>query len=110
MGSTDCVLVMTTWPADASAAAFATMLVQEGLAACVNLQADMDSIYTWKGKVEQDRERQVLIKTTVDRLPALEARIGELHPYELPELVAIPIVAGSRAYLDWVREATSDAR
>jgi periplasmic divalent cation tolerance protein len=67
----------------------------------------MDSVYQWKGRIVHDRERQVVIKTTADRVPALAARVRELHPYELPEFLVIPVADGSESYLAWVRESTA---
>lgn len=104
---TDCVLVWTTLGVDADAAAFAKTLVAERLAACVTAQAPMDSVYRWKGNIEHDRERQIVIKTTADRVAALAARVRELHPYELPEFLVTPVVSGSDGYLAWVRESTA---
>ena len=104
MSSTDdaIALVLTTLSADADASAFARTLVTEQLAACVNVLPVMTSIYRWKGVVEQDREQQLVIKTAPHRLPALEARLRELHPYELPEFVVLNARA-SAAYAAWVR-------
>lgn len=100
------VIALTTLAADADAAAFARTLVDERLAACVNVLPVMTSIYRWKGAVEQDREQQILMKTTADRLPALAARLRQLHPYELPELLVLTAADGSAAaYLEWVRDA-----
>lgn len=104
---TDCVLVWTTLGVDADAAAFAETLVGERLAACVTVQGAVESVYRWKGGLERDREQQVLIKTTADRLPALAARVREIHPYELPEFLVTPVIDGSDAYLAWVRESTA---
>jgi periplasmic divalent cation tolerance protein len=104
---TDCVLVWTTLDANANATAFAETLVSERLAACVTVQAPMDSVYRWKGSVEHDRERQIAIKTTADRVSALAARIRELHPYEVPEFLVTPVVTGSDDYLAWLRESTA---
>jgi periplasmic divalent cation tolerance protein len=101
---TEIVLVLTTAPADDRAEQWARMLVDERLAACVHVHAPMVSVYRWKGEVERDSERQVVIKTTRARLPALEARIRELHSYELPELVVVDVTQGSAAYLAWVHE------
>ncbi len=98
------VLVLTTLGTEADAAAIASTLVGERLAACVNVLPVMTSVYRWRGSVQQERERQVLIKTTLERVPALEARLRELHPYELPEFLVIP-AGGSDAYLAWVGEA-----
>ena len=103
----DVVLVLTTVPDDARAEPFARALVEERLAACVHLHAPMTSIYRWKGDLTRDSERQVVVKTTRARLPALEARLATLHPYELPELVVIAADDGSAAYLEWVRDEVS---
>jgi periplasmic divalent cation tolerance protein len=103
---TDIVLVLTTVAADGSGDDLARRLVDEGLAACVNLYAPMVSTYRWKGKVERDDERQIVIKTTRSRLAALEARLKLLHSYELPEFVVLQVESGSDAYLDWVRDMT----
>jgi periplasmic divalent cation tolerance protein len=102
----DVVLILTTVPDDARAETLARTLVEERLAACVNVHGPMTSIYRWKGEVEREAERQLIIKTTRDRVPALEARIKGLHSYELPEFVIVPIEGGSGAYLDWVRRET----
>lgn len=99
------VLVLTTLAAEADGSVLARTLVDERLAACVNVLPPMTSVYRWKGQVEQDREQQVIIKTTRDKLPALEARVRELHSYELPEFVVLAVVSGSDAYLRWVAEA-----
>jgi periplasmic divalent cation tolerance protein len=104
---TDAVLILTTVPDDARAESLARTLVEERLAACVNIHGAMTSIYRWKGEVDREAERQLIIKTTRDRVPALEARIKALHSYELPEFVIVPIEGGSDAYLDWVRRETS---
>jgi periplasmic divalent cation tolerance protein len=101
---TDVVLVLSTVPDDVSAEALARALIEERLAACVNVQAPMVSIYRWKGTVERDSERQLVIKTTRAALPALEKRLRELHSYELPEFLVIEASGGSRAYLDWVAQ------
>ena len=103
------VLVLTTIAAETDGPAFARALVEERLAACVNVCPVMTSVYRWKGQVEQDREQQVVIKTTPDRLAALEARIRELHTYELPEFLVLVADQGSAAYLDWVRESVGSA-
>ena len=103
----DGVIVLTTWPAGQDAAAFATTLVEERLAACVNLLPEMASIYRWQGRVERERERQVVIKTTTRRLEALESRLSELHPYEVPELLVLPIAGGGAGYLAWLAESTA---
>lgn len=99
-------MVLTTLPADADAAAFATALVGDRLAACVNLLAPMESVYRWEGKVERERERQLIMKTSRERVNALWERVRELHPYQVPEFVVVPIVDGNEAYLRWIAEST----
>ena len=100
------VLVLTTLPADADATAFATALVEGRLAACVNLLAPMQSVYRWQGQIEQDTERQLIVKTARDRVDALWQRVREMHPYDVPEFVVLPIVDGNEAYLRWLGEST----
>lgn len=105
--SQDYVIVLTTLPADADGAAFARELVEARLAACVNLSAPMESIYRWEGTVEVETERQLVIKTSRDRVAALWDRVRELHPYDMPEFLVTPVVDGNDAYLQWVAESTS---
>jgi periplasmic divalent cation tolerance protein len=103
----DYVIVLTTLPTDADGAAFARGLVEERLAACVNLLAPMESIYSWDGDIETESERQVVIKTSRERVVALWERVRELHPYDVPEFLVLPIVDGNDAYLRWVGESTT---
>ena len=103
----DCVLVWTTIGKTADGRGMASILVTERLAACVNVLPEMESIYRWKGQVETDHERQLVMKTTAGRVAALKARVHELHDYEVPEFIVIPIVGGSEAYLNWIRESTA---
>jgi periplasmic divalent cation tolerance protein len=102
----DVVLVLTTLPIDADADAFAAALVEERLAACVSVLADMRSVYRWQDAVERAAERQVLVKTTKDRVPALTARVRTLHPYDVPELLVVDTCGGDESYLAWVRQCT----
>ena len=76
------------------------------LAACVNILPEMQSVYWWKDKLERERERQIVIKTTAIRLDQLQARICELHPYEVPELLVLRVDGGDEAYLNWLSQAT----
>lgn len=99
----DAAIVLTTLAADANAADLARTLVEERLAACVNILPAMTSIYRWKGEIEQDREQQLVIKTSAGTIEALRARLRELHPYELPEFLVLRAAASS-AYLTWIRE------
>jgi periplasmic divalent cation tolerance protein len=96
------LLVISNLPDRESADSLARILIDQRLAACVNLLSPCTSVYRWQGSVEQASEVPVLIKTTRERYPALEAAIKANHPYELPEIIAIPIVGGSPAYLAWV--------
>jgi periplasmic divalent cation tolerance protein len=100
------VIVLTTLPAEGEAEKFASQLVQERLAACVNILPPMRSVYRWKNAVEHADERQIVIKTTKARLTALEARIRTLHPYDVPEFVVLPIDSGSADYLSWLSDNT----
>ena len=104
----DIVIVLTTFPLDPEAVkAFARTLVDEHLAACVNIQAPMTSIYRWEGNIEDALEHQLTIKTTAARTAPLLARIQELHPYDVPEILVLPIAEGGDAYLQWIREMTA---
>jgi periplasmic divalent cation tolerance protein len=102
----DCLLVISNLPDEDSAKRLAEYLVNNGLAACVNIQPPCQSVYRWQGKVEQATEIPLFIKTTAKHYPALEAAIRELHPYEVPEIIALPISAGLPAYLQWVSHET----
>jgi periplasmic divalent cation tolerance protein len=101
------VIVLTTLPADADAPALAVTLVTERLAGCVNLLGEMTSVYRWEGDVAQDAERQVVIKTTRASVGPLWDRLRDLHPYDLPEFIVIPIIDGNDAYLRWIGDATT---
>jgi periplasmic divalent cation tolerance protein len=101
---TDVVIILSTVPDDDSGELLARTLVEERLAACVNVHGRMVSTYRWKGGVESAAERQLVIKTTRERVPAVEARLKALHSYELPEFVVLPVEGGSADYLGWVRE------
>lgn len=98
--------MLTTLAADADAAALARTLVEERLAACVNVLPVMASTYRWKDGIEHDREQQIVMKTVAHRLPDLEARLRQLHPYEIPELLVLQ-VTGSEPYLAWLRDSVS---
>jgi periplasmic divalent cation tolerance protein len=102
---TNLILVLTTMPDDPRADALARTLVDERLAACVNVTAPIRSTYRWKDAVEVETERQFVIKTTRERLPDLQTRLQSLHPYELPELIVVD-AQGSPAYAAWVTTVT----
>jgi len=97
------IVALTTCPDEKVGVQISKALVAEGLAACVNRVPGVVSTYIWGGTVQTDQEQLLLIKTTEGRFDALKARLSELHPYELPELIAIPVCAGAENYLDWVR-------
>lgn len=105
MNNSRAAIVLTTLGAATDAASLARTLVEERLAACVNVLPAMTSTYRWKNAVEEEREQQLVIKTSRDRVAALEARIRELHPYELPEFLVLD-ASGADAYLAWIREST----
>lgn len=98
-------LVLVTMPSMEEAGAIAQTLVREHLAACVNL-LPVQSIYTWDGTVQNDAEIQMLIKTTTQRWPDLVARVKSLHPYDVPELIRLPIEQGLPDYLAWIAAST----
>jgi periplasmic divalent cation tolerance protein len=99
-------IVLTTFPADGDPAPLARTLVEERLAACVNVLPPMSSTYRWQGAVEIAEERQLVIKTTAGRIEALERRIAELHPYDVPEILTIPVGGASAAYGAWLGDST----
>ncbi|HXA46126.1 MAG TPA: divalent-cation tolerance protein CutA [Burkholderiaceae bacterium] len=100
------LLVMTNVPDTECAQALARSLLEQGLAACVNWQAGVKSCYRWQGAIEEASEVSVSIKTTASRYKELQAAIKALHPYEVPEIIAIPVVTGWEPYLAWVIEET----
>lgn len=102
-----CVLVLTTIGSTMDGPKLASILVTERLAACVNVLGEMQSIYRWRNAVESEPERQLVIKTTADRVPELKDRLHELHSYEVPEFIVIPMAGGSDPYLAWIRESVS---
>lgn len=102
----DALLCLCTCPDPATARQLAETLVDERLAACVNIVPGLRSVYRWQGATHCDEETLLLIKTTRARYPALQARLPALHPYELPELVAVEVADGLPAYLRWLADAT----
>lgn len=106
MTNMSALLVLTTLPDPNAAEQLAAALVERRLAACVNVLAPCRSVYRWQGKIQRESEVPLLIKTQRARYGALEAAIRELHPYELPEIVAVDIEGGLAGYLDWVAAET----
>jgi periplasmic divalent cation tolerance protein len=103
----DAVIVFTNLPDREAALKLADELVARKLAACVNVLAECTSVYRWKGNIETAREVPVLIKTRAARYAEVEDAIRGLHPYELPEIIAVPLARGSDEYLQWVADETS---
>jgi periplasmic divalent cation tolerance protein len=102
----DVLLVITTLPDKTSATRLADRLIEQGLAACVNIGAPVTSVYRWEGRLEHGEELLLTIKTSTARYPALEAAIVDGHPYELPEVIAVPVTAGLNKYLAWIETCT----
>jgi periplasmic divalent cation tolerance protein len=100
--TTDYQIVFNTCPDAATARTIATALVERGLAACVNIVPGVESVYQWKGQIENSSELLLIIKTRSECYAALEQAIQALHPYELPEIIALPLAAGLPAYLEWI--------
>lgn len=101
------ILVLTQMPDRAGAETLARTLVECRLAACATVGAAVDSMYHWRGKIETANEVPVVVKTTAARYAAVEAAIREAHPYELPEILAVPVIDGLQPYLAWVADETS---
>jgi len=103
---TDAMLVLTTLPNSDAAADLAKKVVGEKLAACANVMPAVRSIYRWQGALQDENEVLVLLKTRQARFDKLKARILELHPYDVPEVIAVPVEQGHGAYLDWIANET----
>lgn len=99
------LVVLTTVPDEATGATIGRQLVEEGLAACVNLVAGVRSFYVWEGAVQDDPEHLLIAKVVEERFDRYERRVLELHPYDVAEVVALPVERVSRAYLDWCLSA-----
>ncbi len=104
-------IVLVTCPSLAVARKIARAVVQKRLAACVNVvRSPVESLYTWKGKLEHAREYLLVIKTVSERLKKLEREVHRLHSYDVPEFIVLPIIAGSRTYLSWLGESVKNRR
>ena len=101
------IVVLVTAASNQQAEEIAHALVGERIAACANIVSPIRSIYRWKDEIQNDTEHLIIIKTRANLLSKLEGRVKALHSYEVPEVIAIPIVAGAKSYLDWVFESTS---
>ena len=106
MASSEVAVVLITFPMDADVRRFASTLVGEGCAACVNILPEVASVYRWEGRVEEARERQLLVKTRRILVERLRRRIRELHPYDTPEFLVMPVVDGDPRYLAWIEAVT----
>ncbi len=102
----EALLVWTTMPDEKAAADLAQQLVKLRLAACVHVQATGNSFYMWEEALQKDAETTLLIKTRASLYQELESRIKELHPYDLPEIIATPVVKGETGYLQWLAQST----
>lgn len=102
------IVALSTCPDEATARRLAEALVSERLATCVNRVGGVASTYFWDGRLQDDAEILLIIKTTAARLAGLEARLQALHPYELPELVVLPVLGGNERYLQWVRSGVGE--
>ena len=101
----DAVIVLSTLPNSEKAAEVARILVEEQLCACVNLVQQVRSIYRWEGKVTEDQETLAIIKTLRTQADALSARLVSLHPYQVPEVIVLPLVGGHAPYLAWIADS-----
>ncbi len=106
--ATKYITVFCTVPDETTATTIARKLVEAQLAACCNIVPGLRSIYTWKGEIQDDRELLLIIKSKASVFPRLEAKIKSLHPYEVPEILAIPVDSGNDAYLTWLDENVQD--
>ena len=101
----ECLVILSTVDSQENADRIATALVEERLAACVTIVPAVTSVYRWEGIVERSEERLLIIKTTAASLEPVTSRVKSLHPYDLPEIIALPIVSGLDAYLAWIRSS-----
>ena len=108
MAKDEYLLVMCAFPSAEEARQIGTQLLQLQVAACVNLIPQVESVFRWKGEIQSESEVLALIKTTRDNYQEIEARIQELHPYDIPAVISVPVEKGASAYLNWVSEVTRD--
>ena len=106
MSGKDCVIVSTTLPAGADSIRFGKKLLDERLAACVTSRPGVQSVYRWQDRIEHTEEQQIVIKTTRSRVDQLGKKILAIHPYEVPELIVVPVIDGNVDYLNWVANST----
>ena len=106
---TDKVVILVTAASKKECHKIARHLVESKLAACVNITQHIESIYRWEGKIAHDEEYQLFIKSTRELFPAIEAAVSKLHSYRVPEIICLPIIEGSRNYLQWVGDSVKPA-
>ena len=104
------VVILITFPSDGDVTAFASALVRHGEAACVSVLPEVESVYRWDGAIERARERQLIVKTTLDMVDPLQRRVAGLHPYDTPEFLVLRVAGGEERYLAWIRESTTSTR
>ena len=102
----DIALLLTTWPDEDSAKVAARQWLNQGLVACVNILPEMQSLYIWEGELNTGTEHQILLKTHVSKVNALQQAIVSMHPYECPEILQLPITGGFEDYLNWIKGST----
>ena len=107
---TPAIVVLVTVGSEQEAETIATALLEERLAACVNVTSPVRSLYRWEGRIADDREWQMVIKTQARLFEALAARIRALHSYDVPEIIALPVLAGITDYVDWIQNETKSER
>ncbi|MGI9291699.1 MAG: divalent-cation tolerance protein CutA [Gammaproteobacteria bacterium] len=105
--NTETLIILCTCPDDAVAAELSRRLIEQGLAACINRFGGLTSVYKWEGEMKEGTEVQLVIKTSEQAVERLIEELKQLHPYELPEIIAVPITAGYNPYLEWIRESTT---
>jgi len=106
----DALIVYITAPNEDEAAKIANTLVERGLAGCANIIKDIRSIYSWQGKIEDEKEVLMIVKTKATLFGALQAAVKELHPYSVPEIIAVPVADGSPDYIKWLMETTKQGQ
>ena len=107
---TSAIVVLVTVGSEQEAETIATALLEERLAACVNVASPVRSLYRWEGRIADDREWQLIIKTQARLFEALAARVRALHSYDVPEIIALPVLAGTTDYVDWIQSETKSER
>lgn len=107
---TPAIVVLVTVGSEREAETIATVLLEERLAACVNVTSPVRSLYRWEGRIADDREWQLIIKTQARLFEALAARVRALHSYDVPEVIALPVLAGTADYIDWIQNETGSER